>query len=674
MKRLLFILVAAVMGYTATFAKQPQEPTSYNYQRGKELINNDNYEEGISVLQKELSDNPKNGYAYVQLSKAYALRDEIGNALSAADNALKYLPKKASSERAQACYAKAYAYTYIDDTIQALKFYTEAIRYEPKTANLYLARSWFYQSQKNYDLALADIKQFIALAPYSAEGYSSLGQIYGLMKRYADALTALEKANKLDPNYKSLAIQAYVEICLGRYEDAAKHIIASLADDPLNQEALGLLQNLNPSLRRLLLTEMDIKQRAEPNNPDWIFCEVFVHYDAKDYEKMLQKIPRLNDLIPAKFAKFYEAKAYFNIGDFEKALDCCNAEIAADSTDVSSWQQRAEVYARMDSTEQMFRDLNTIIEKDPTNAAYYNDRGQAYLFSGQYQKAIEDYDIAIALSPQPTLNCMRGRCYWETGDSLAARMDFEKAAKGNNAHACFALHFMGQDSLATHLMDSIVVADSLAHEELYNAACLYALQSRTEDAFRLLTQALEHNNARYAYARRDIDFRNIHGARFDSLLAVYKVRVQERILRLDSTTQDAVQTERVVEVPFSAANGVTTVKCSINGLPLTFVFDTGASDVSISQTEASFMYKNGYLSKKDIVGNSAYITADGSISIGTNIILQKIDFGGLELKAVRASVVGNQRAPLLLGQSVLQRLGKIEIDNQRQVLKITTKK
>lgn len=281
--------------------------------------------------------------------------------------------------------------------------------------------------------------------------------------------------------------------------------------------------------------------------------------------------------------------------------------------------------------------------------------------------------MAIALSPQPTLNCMRGCCYWEMGDTLAARPDFEKATKEHDAFACFALHFMGQDSLATHLMDSIVVADSLAHEELYNAACLYALQSRTEDAFRLLTQALEYNNARYAYARRDIDFRNIHGARFDSLLAVYEARVRERILRLDSTTQDAVQTERIVEVPFSAANGVTTVKCSINGLPLTFVFDTGASDVSISQTEASFMYKNGYLSKKDIVGNSAYITADGSISIGTNIILQKIDFGGLELKAVRVSVVGNQRAPLLLGQSVLQRLGKIEIDNQRQVLKITTK-
>ena len=673
MKRLLFIFVAAIMGYTATFAKQPQEPTSYNYQRGKELVNNDNYEEGISVLQKELSDNPKNGYAYAVLSNAYAVRTEIGNALSAADNALKYLPKKASYERARVCYVKAWAYTYIDDTIPALIYYTEAIRYEPKTADWYFFRGRFYNSMKNYDLALADMQKAVNLEPNSAEWYSSLGQTYLFMKRYADALTAFEKADKLNSNYESLAARADMEMRLGKYEDAAKHIIASLVDNSFNPNAINLLQNLNPALRRLLLTELNIKQRAEPSNPDWIICEVYVHYDAKDYEKMLQKIHRLSDLIPVQYLKYMETKAYSSMGDWEKALDCINAIIAADSTDVSSLQQRAEVYLRMDSTEQMFRDLNTIIEKDPTNAAYYNDRGHAYLFSGQYQKAIEDYDMAIALEPQPYLNCMRGCCYWEMGDTLAARPDFEKAIKENDAFACFALHFMGQDSLATHLMDSIVVADSLAHEELYNAACLYALQSRTEDSFRLLTQALEYNNARYAYARRDIDFRNIHGARFDSLLAVYEARVRERILRLDSTTQDAVQTERVVEVPFSAANGVTTVKCSINGLPLTFVFDTGASDVSISQTEASFMYKNGYLSKKDIVGNSAYITADGSISIGTNIILQKIDFGGLELKAVRASVVGNQRAPLLLGQSVLQRLGKIEIDNQHQVLKITTK-
>ena len=43
---------------------------------------------------------------------------------------------------------------------------------------------------------------------------------------------------------------------------------------------------------------------------------------------------------------------------------------------------------------------------------------------------------------------------------------------------------------------------------------------------------------------------------------------------------------------------------------------------------------------------------------------------GLDLNNVRASVVKNQKAPLLLGQSVLGRLGKIEIDNAERVLRI----
>lgn len=85
------------------------------------------------------------------------------------------------------------------------------------------------------------------------------------------------------------------------------------------------------------------------------------------------------------------------------------------------------------------------------------------------------------------------------------------------------------------------------------------------------------------------------------------------------------------------------------------------------------MFKNGYLSDKDIIGKQYYRVADGNISVGTTIILNEIQFGGLTLKNVRASVVKSQNAPLLLGQTVLQRLGKIEIDNTKRILKITTK-
>lgn len=48
-------------------------------------------------------------------------------------------------------------------------------------------------------------------------------------------------------------------------------------------------------------------------------------------------------------------------------------------------------------------------------------------------------------------------------------------------------------------------------------------------------------------------------------------------------------------VPMEKKGGVYKVPCKINGLTLKSVFDTGASDVSISLTEALFMYKNDYL-------------------------------------------------------------------------------
>jgi predicted aspartyl protease len=51
-----------------------------------------------------------------------------------------------------------------------------------------------------------------------------------------------------------------------------------------------------------------------------------------------------------------------------------------------------------------------------------------------------------------------------------------------------------------------------------------------------------------------------------------------------------------------------------------------------------------------------------------------VGFAGMSLTNVRASVVRNQVAPLLLGQSVLARLGKIEIDNDSQKLKVTMRK
>lgn len=135
-------------------------------------------------------------------------------------------------------------------------------------------------------------------------------------------------------------------------------------------------------------------------------------------------------------------------------------------------------------------------------------------------------------------------------------------------------------------------------------------------------------------------------------------------------TEAAEYEEELIEIPFTMEGGICKVKCSINGLPLYFYFDTGASDIGISSVEAAFMLKNGYLDNSDFYGKAYYTNANGDIFEGTNIRLREINFGGLVLKDVRASVAKSQKAPLLLGQTALQRLGKIEIDNERKVLRV----
>ena len=146
---------------------------------------------------------------------------------------------------------------------------------------------------------------------------------------------------------------------------------------------------------------------------------------------------------------------------------------------------------------------------------------------------------------------------------------------------------------------------------------------------------------------------DLASASFEEVYDLYAVRI---IFDCDDHTKE---------------NGICNVKCKINDLPLYFVFDTGASTVSLSMVEATFMMKNGYLDKKDVVGSQYFLDANGNVSEGTLINIRKVDFGGLKLENVHASVVRNQKAPLLLGQSILSRLGRIEIDNSNHILKIT---
>lgn len=116
--------------------------------------------------------------------------------------------------------------------------------------------------------------------------------------------------------------------------------------------------------------------------------------------------------------------------------------------------------------------------------------------------------------------------------------------------------------------------------------------------------------------------------------------------------------------------GVYEVPIEVNDVKMYFIFDTGASIVSISETEALFLIKQGSIDKDDILGTSYFSDATGTISEGTIINLKKVKIGNRVLQNIRASVVHNMEAPLLLGQSVLEEFGKISIDYKKGIIEL----
>ena len=78
--------------------------------------------------------------------------------------------------------------------------------------------------------------------------------------------------------------------------------------------------------------------------------------------------------------------------------------------------------------------------------------------------------------------------------------------------------------------------------------------------------------------------------------------------------------------------GTYEIPCEVNGLSLSFVFDTGASDVTLSAVEAIIMYRHGYLLDIDKTGTQQYIIANGDIVEGTTIKIRELKIGDIVLK------------------------------------------
>jgi len=127
--------------------------------------------------------------------------------------------------------------------------------------------------------------------------------------------------------------------------------------------------------------------------------------------------------------------------------------------------------------------------------------------------------------------------------------------------------------------------------------------------------------------------------------------------------------KKVNIIKLKKSNGVYSVPVELNGvLKIDFIFDSGASDVSISPDVALTLIKTGTIKKEDWLEGAYYKFADGSTAKSKRFKMSSIKIGNKIIKNVTCSISNSIDAPMLLGQSVLSKFGKYTFDNVTQRL------
>src|SRR3546814_8584767 len=102
----------------------------------------------------------------------------------------------------------------------------------------------------------------------------------------------------------------------------------------------------------------------------------------------------------------------------------------------------------------------------------------------------------------------------------------------------------------------------------------------------------------------------------------------------------------------------------VNGTGVSFLDDTGASDVALSTSDARRL---GFDLDK-LSYTTPYQTANG-VTMAARVKIDKIKIGDIAVRDVSASIGRGNMDMSLLGMSFLNRIGSIEVKGDRLVLR-----
>jgi len=653
----------------------------YNYRRALELLNKED-DEAIEFLRKEVEECPENGYAQYGIGHMNFGHRRLGEALKSVNDAIRHL--QGDDEWLNACfYLRAQINQELGNEQQMLDDLATAINYRPENPKAYEMRADYYYQKHDYERSDKDYARMAEIAPADAFPVAALGRSLLAQGAYDEARKKFEYSIKLEPEYATAyAFLADCKLKQGDEMGCIDDCLTSMKLNPSEQKAMYLLMvGVTDQYFPTLKTRLEVLSQTEPNNAHWLYVLGVKHKIREEYYEAIKCYRTAYRIDPHSNLLVNIADVYTALYDFRRAEVYYRQALESRENDINVHHSLATSLLHQARFVEALQEYEKCDALQPGNVEILIDLSAVNRILSNFDEARTYAEKAISLAPSNSTALLTlSRIYEMTGQEQEQRQFLEKIVSLEDPKPrdkAVALALLGRSDEAIALLEENYVLQTRCQQAAYYLDRAYIL-SKVGKA----DEAREALSVSFDLGMRDFEvliFQDILTcmAELPGFFDLYheaenrmniEFLEQNRLIYQDEEDQGS---DRIEAVPFVPENGLCKVVGEVNGLPLSFVFDTGASDVTLSTVEATFMKKNGYLEERDFGGSVNYMTASGEVAEGTIINLRQIKVGHFTLSNVRATVIRNQHAPLLLGQSVLNRYAKVEVDNESRIIRFT---
>lgn len=311
--RCLSLLSLSLATISTANAQNVNTPTSPLYQEGVRAFEAHRFQEAAKNFNQELSQNPNNGYAHLQLARCSMNEQNCPDCVAHADKALSLLPRQDTIAIGMAYNVRAVAHECLQDTLKAFQDYSASLEI-CEMASTYRNRAELLTQAGELDMSDQDLFSCLTIAPDDSLAYIFLAnnaKMRGLDQEVVEYCTkALERLPKHNTLYRATTYdqRAVAYIALGDNDNALKDF----------DSALKLYPNTVTFLNR-----------------------------AKLYSGLGQSDLSDNDLRQCLLLNPNETKAYLGLAynafqrkDYAQNIDFCNKALAIDPSQLEAYRLR----------------------------------------------------------------------------------------------------------------------------------------------------------------------------------------------------------------------------------------------------------------------------------------------------------------------------------------------